>query len=97
PDAGNPFPFGTSPFGFSNLNTFDVKSASAAGFADGTFDLTPTFRLLGGVRYTSEHKTADGLFLTDAPVSPINPVPLDTDKTWNATTWRAGGQWDVTP
>lgn len=95
PDAGNPFTFGTSPFGFSNINTFEVKSESVAGFADGTFDVTPTFRLLGGVRYTSERKTADGQFLSDAPVSPINPVPLDTANTWNASTWRVGGQWDV--
>ena len=95
-DAANPVPFGAgSPFSFTNLNTYQLETESTAVFADGTFNITESFRLLGGVRYTSEDKTIDGEHLSDGPLSSLNPLILDDKQTEKATTWRFGAQWDL--
>jgi iron complex outermembrane receptor protein len=43
-------------YGGGEFNMPGVKGSSFAGFADGTFDITESFRVLGGVRVTKEHK-----------------------------------------
>jgi iron complex outermembrane receptor protein len=50
-------------YGGGEFNMPDVKGNSFAGFADGTFDITESFRVLAGVRVTKEHKDRkDGLW-----------------------------------
>jgi iron complex outermembrane receptor protein len=39
----------------------DIQSKSSAIFADGTFELSPAWRLLGGARYTTEKKYRYGI------------------------------------
>lgn len=43
-------------YGGGEFNMPGVKGGSFAGYADGTFDITEDFRVLGGVRVTKEHK-----------------------------------------
>jgi iron complex outermembrane receptor protein len=43
-------------YGGGEFNMPGVNGSSFAGYADGTFDVTESFRVLGGVRVTKEHK-----------------------------------------
>jgi iron complex outermembrane recepter protein len=43
------------------FNHPDVPSSSIAGYVDATFDITETFRALGGFRFTNESKARDGI------------------------------------
>jgi iron complex outermembrane receptor protein len=43
-------------YGGGEFNMPGVKGNSFAGYADGTFDITESFRVLAGVRVTKEHK-----------------------------------------
>ena len=43
-------------YGGGEFNMPGVNGGSFAGYADGTFDITESFRVLGGVRITREHK-----------------------------------------
>jgi iron complex outermembrane receptor protein len=43
-------------YGGGEFNMPGVKGNSFAGYADGTFDITESFRVLAGVRVTREHK-----------------------------------------
>jgi iron complex outermembrane recepter protein len=47
-------------YGGGEFNMPGVKGGSFAGYADGTFDVTEAFRVLGGVRVTKEHKDRKG-------------------------------------
>lgn len=67
---------------------------SAAVFGDATFRLTDAFRLLGGIRYTHDSKTANG---NQTDLVGGSQIPLAGDRTWNSTNWRAGFQFDVAP
>jgi iron complex outermembrane receptor protein len=50
-------------YGGGEFNMPGVNGGSFAGYADGTFDVTESFRVLGGVRVTKEHKDRkDGLW-----------------------------------
>jgi iron complex outermembrane receptor protein len=44
-------------FGGGEFNMPDVKGGSIAAYADGTFDMTEDWRVLGGVRVTHENKS----------------------------------------
>lgn len=44
------------PGGFNEFNMPSTKSHSYAGYADATFSVTEAFRVLGGIRYSIEHK-----------------------------------------
>lgn len=85
---------------FDNLNLsgsrpqFDQVSKSAAVFADATYRLTDRFRVLGGVRYTSDNKTASG---AQPNIVGASPIPLNADKTWESVNYRAGFQYDLAP
>lgn len=80
--------------GLTQLQSSSLGTKAWAPFADGTFALTDNVRLLAGVRYTHEQKSANG---TLVPSNNVGIVPLNEDRTWTATTWRAGAQWDITP
>jgi iron complex outermembrane receptor protein len=47
-------------FGGGEFNMPDVKGGSFAGYLDATFDVTESFRVLGGIRATYEDKSRTG-------------------------------------
>jgi iron complex outermembrane receptor protein len=47
-------------FGGGEFNMPDVKGGSFAGYLDATFDVTESFRVLGGIRATYEDKSRKG-------------------------------------
>jgi len=75
--------------------TFDQTTKSWAIFADGTFDIVPGLRALGGIRYTEDKKTATGLQTNLAGTGGF--IALNGDRKFTATNFRAGLQYDVTP
>ena len=79
--------------GISQHLNFTAETTSYAGFADGTYNLTPTIRLIGGGRYTLDEKTpTGGGVATNGGVVSLNGQPTHS---WDAFTYRAGVQWDV--
>lgn len=60
-----------------------------AGFVDATFKLTDRFTILGGVRYSSDAKSAVVRTATGTQVA-------NGAKTFNSTTWRIGAQYQLT-
>ena len=85
---------------FDNFNKsgsryiFTQKTESLGAFADATYNLSDNLRLLAGIRYTRDSKVALG---TQFDLAFKNPIPLDGDKVWNSTNYRAGFQYDVNP
>lgn len=49
-------------FGGGEFNMPDVKGGSLAAYADATFDVSESFRVLAGVRFTTENKTRENGF-----------------------------------
>lgn len=74
----------------------NIGSESYALFADGTFSVTDTLRVLGGIRYTHERKTVQGV-RTDLDANPTNNFVLNNDRTFNEVTWRGGVEFDLAP
>lgn len=73
-----------------------------AVFGEGTYSLTNRLRLIGGLRYTWEQKTADGTTATDpVPLLTVPGIlgatPFTDDETYTAVSWRTGVEYDVTP
>lgn len=87
----------------------DLGTSSVAVFGQATYSLTDTFRLTGGLRYTSDNKQQDTLvrsqpFVGFVPnVFPLVPIILNiptaalTDSTTNRVTWKAGVEFDAGP
>jgi len=44
------------PGGFNEFNMPHTRGSSIAAYADATFKVTPAFRVLGGIRFSTEHK-----------------------------------------
>jgi iron complex outermembrane recepter protein len=96
-----------------SANYYTSKTTSFAPFAQLTFGLTDTLRLVGGARYTTDKKEVDSLrytlLNTGGPnvVLPANPpavgpnvvfqLGLKESETWHSTTYKAGLEWDVAP
>lgn len=70
------------------------KTQSTAFFGQGTFKITDAVRLIGGVRYTKEKKSVDGVEIS-AFGGP--PAPINGDLDFNKVNWRAGIEADVAP
>jgi iron complex outermembrane recepter protein len=79
-----------------NQQIYGYGTESKAGFADLTFDLTSSFRLIGGIRYTDEVKSIDGSLHNPFLANP-KYITLDESSTYKATTYRYGLQYDLTP
>jgi iron complex outermembrane receptor protein len=64
-----------------------VIAHSIAGFTDGSYQLTPKFKLLAGIRYTTETKHWS--------VSPVLPAKgrLTDSTTWDNVSFRVTGQY----
>jgi iron complex outermembrane receptor protein len=86
----------------------DTSGKTAAAFGQLTYEITPAFRLAGGLRYTWERKTSDSERYTvrnapgPDPVIPVVPVGapafvVDQSLSFEAVTWRAGVEIDAGP
>ena len=75
---------------------FRQTTTTEAAFADATYALVDTFKLIGGVRYTMDEKSYN------AKADYIQAVPtfsevLSGDQKTNAFTYRVGAEWNATP
>jgi iron complex outermembrane receptor protein len=96
-----------------SANFYTSKTTSYAPFAQLTYSLTDTFRIVGGARYTTDKKETDSLRYTlrntTGPdvVLPNTPpavgpnvvfnLALQEARKWKSTTYKAGLEWDVAP
>ena len=88
-----------------------TATQTAAVFSQLTYELTPTVRATGGLRYTWERKSLDGTTGTSPPavftsgpglkplvVLPATPsITMDANRTFYSVTWKGGFEWDVGP
>jgi iron complex outermembrane receptor protein len=87
---------GVNDTGLSFFTTIDqhVVTTSYAAFGQTTWSATDRLRLTGGLRFTRDEKTEDGLnTLGGMVVSEIH----DINWTWDNWTWRLGAEYDLTP
>lgn len=88
----------------------DLQTESFAVFGQGTYSLTDTFRVTGGIRYTRDNKQQDTEAHTLPFVGFVNPaggnftpIILDiptfalTDVDFSKVTWKAGIEYDLGP
>ncbi len=87
----------------------DLETDSVAFFGQATYSLTDTFRVTGGLRYTTDNKAqvteAHTLPFAGfvAGAFPLRPIILDirtdavTDIDFEKVTWKAGVEYDVGP
>jgi iron complex outermembrane receptor protein len=94
-----------------SANFYTSKTTSYAPFAQLTYSLTDTLRIVGGARYTVDKKETDSLRYTlrntagPNVVLPNTPpavgpdvvfnLALQEDEKWTSTTYKAGLEWDV--
>ena len=94
-----------------SANFYTSKTTSYAPFAQLTYSLTDTLRIVGGARYTTDKKETDSLRYTlrntfgPDVVLPNTPpavgpnvvfnLALQEDQKWTSTTYKAGMEWDV--
>lgn len=85
---------GVNDTGLSFVTTIDqhVVTESYAAFGQSTFSIADNFRLTGGLRFTRDEKTEDGIN-TNAGV--IVSQLDDIKWKWDNWTWRAGAEVDV--
>ena len=96
-----------------SANFYKSKTTSYAPFAQLTFSLTDTLRLVGGARYTMDKKETysqrftlrntfgPDVVLPDTPpavdANVVFNLALDESRKWTSTTYKAGLEWDVAP
>ena len=73
----------------TRLITFDQDSDSYALFAQGTYHITPTLHLTGGIRYTREEKTATQIVGFATPgtntlLAANSPLLIPSQQIWQA-------------
>jgi iron complex outermembrane receptor protein len=75
-----------------------LKTESKAAFGQLTFDVSDTFRLIAGGRYTNEVKdavTRSAAGALPGPVSPPLGAPFGGHLEFNKFTWKAGVEYDA--
>jgi len=100
----------TSPSTIDNgflqrLGVLDTaRTHSAAAFGQLTYSLTQALRLIGGIRYTNEHKTLEGTRTAFAPSTSCFPGPgpcplgaIGGVTQDDAVNYRAGLEYDLAP
>jgi len=75
--------------------TPDLATKSYAGFAQTAFNVTDAFRLIGGLRYTHEHKTMNGRRILYGVTSP-GTTDIEGATNFDFVTFRAGAEYDLT-
>jgi iron complex outermembrane receptor protein len=98
--------FYTALFPANTLGNYtDQKIGSISGFAQGTYAITDTFNLTGGVRYTRDKKKLLALAAVSGGVrgtrlgtnlASFGP-PLSDQINASKVTWRLGADWHLTP
>lgn len=79
-------------YAFVDVNqTVDMANKSQAVFGTARYSITDAFRVSVGARYTHDDKSFEGL----DTITLVAAIPVDADKTWNKTTYRAGLELDV--
>jgi iron complex outermembrane receptor protein len=100
--------YGEDSTGVANINQGIVQATHAAypvnktdayaGFAQVSQSVSDAVRLIGGLRYTSEKHKLNGM-ISSVNLTPGGPVasvePFGGDKTFTATTWKAGVEYDL--
>jgi len=71
----------------------DAHGKSYAAFGQATYSLADTVRLVGGLRYTRDEKSRDGLFSIVGGPS----FPYDAAVKFGKWTWKAGVEADIAP
>lgn len=88
-------------FGVSNSHFDKLNDKSWAVFAEGKYSILDTLRVIGGARYTSEKKVAQGFVdpLSAGPGSGPGPLSgsFDNSKSFTKFNYRAGVEYDVAP
>lgn len=76
-----------------------IFSRSAAAFGQATYAVTDKLRLTAGARYTHDHKGRNGnTYLLKPDFSILSLVVRNlSDETWNATNWKLGVDYDISP
>lgn len=92
--------------GYANLyvqGPFHEPTNSYAVYGDATYRILDTFRLLGGIRYTVDDRSATienapdaGYPIADTGVY-VNNTEGPVSASFNHVTYRVGGQWDIAP
>jgi iron complex outermembrane receptor protein len=81
------------PGGPTLLFDLHARASSKAAFGQITFGLTPSFRVVGGLRYTDDSKARVGDFaIVNGPSFPYDAAVHF--KKWN---WKAGIEYDIAP
>ena len=89
-------------FGFALDYDIDTTSKSAAAFGQLTYEFVPGFRATGGLRYTDDKKSRDGLQTFLIPGTPVAFPTVFQGKypgggiKGDKTTWKLGLEADVT-
>jgi iron complex outermembrane receptor protein len=91
-----------------SLNDYRLTTRSYAAFGQLSYGITDDWRLIGGGRFTSDHKTINGRNLTGYPGLPFvinqpchgKPAPClrDTfvgERNFTRPTWKAGTEYDL--
>ena len=80
------------PIPFNDIHT-EQDTSSAAAFVQGTLHFTDRFRMIAGVRYTSDEKDIKQFRRTN--VAPDGCEDLRQDKQWDDVTWKLGADFDL--
>ena len=93
-----------------NVTRYALGTKAYAVFGQSTVNLTDHLRIIGGIRYSVDHKTIDGAGLIQYPSPLFLPgqpcyggaslCPRDSfvgDKTFRRVSWKAGVEYDLTP
>lgn len=78
----------------------NLKTESKAVFGQLTYDLTDTFRVVAGGRYTKEDKSQRTSSVSGGKPGVINPplgAPFTGALSFDKFTWKAGVEWDAAP
>lgn len=83
--------------GLTQNSTMTQTTNTYAVFADGAYAIAPHLRLIAGVRYTDEQKTANGVSTLDTYPTPTTAPSLDSSLNDSKVTYRGGIEADITP
>lgn len=86
----------TLPFNSASQFVGDIETRSVAAFADATFALTDQLNIIGGLRYTEDEKSLDGLIIgnnLDTNVTTRTVLQPPTAK-YDDTSYRIKLQWE---